>query len=106
MRGPKRSERAAIILALIVGLQLFHKVIGNKALADANGTSLSGDLKSMLEGLIDTSACCESPLATSRRVIINREADGELDVPSAIDALCAARSMLQECQRDSIAQCR
>jgi AcrR family transcriptional regulator len=61
MRGPKRGERAAIILALIVGLQLFHKVIGNKALADANGTSLSGDLKLMLERLIDISHCTESP---------------------------------------------
>jgi AcrR family transcriptional regulator len=61
MRGPKRGERAAIILALIVGLQLFRKVIGNKALADANGTSLSGDLKLMLERLIDISHCTESP---------------------------------------------
>jgi AcrR family transcriptional regulator len=59
MRGPKRGERAAIILALIVGLQLFHKVIGNQALTEANGTSLSGDLRSMLERLIDTSACTE-----------------------------------------------
>jgi AcrR family transcriptional regulator len=55
MRGPKRGERAAIILALIVGLQLFHKVIGNKALADANGASLSADLRTMFERLIDTS---------------------------------------------------
>jgi AcrR family transcriptional regulator len=61
MRGPKRGERAAIILALIVGLQLFHKVIGNKALADANRTSLAGDLKLMLERLIDISHCTESP---------------------------------------------
>jgi AcrR family transcriptional regulator len=66
MRGPKRGERAAIILALIVGLQLFHKVIGNKALADANGTSLSGDLRSILERLIDISACSESPLRGGR----------------------------------------
>jgi AcrR family transcriptional regulator len=57
MRGPKRGERAAIILALIVGLQFFHKVIGNKALAEANGTSLAGDLKLMLERLIDISTC-------------------------------------------------
>ena len=61
MRGPKRGERAAIILALIVGLQLFRKVIGNKALADANGTSLAGDLKLMLERLIDVSHCTEAP---------------------------------------------
>ncbi len=61
MRGPKRGERAAIILALIVGLQLFRKVIGNKALADANGTSLSADLKLMLERLIDVSHCSEAP---------------------------------------------
>ena len=60
MRGPKRGERAAIVLALVVGLQLFHKVIGNKALADANGTSLCGDLELMLERLIDTSTCPES----------------------------------------------
>jgi AcrR family transcriptional regulator len=70
MRGPKRGERAAIILALIVGLQLFHKVIGNRALADANGTSLAGDLKSMLERLIDISACAESPLR--RGLVENR----------------------------------
>lgn len=31
MRGSKRGEPAAIILALIVGLQLFRGVIGNKA---------------------------------------------------------------------------
>jgi AcrR family transcriptional regulator len=61
MRGPKRGERAAIILALIVGLQLFHKVIGNKALAEANGTNLSGDLRLMLERLIDVSTCPGSP---------------------------------------------
>jgi AcrR family transcriptional regulator len=67
MRGPKKGERAAIILALIVGLQLFHKVIGNQALADANGTSLADDLKSMLERLIDTSACTE-PLHRGGRV--------------------------------------
>src|ERR1700683_2577219 len=66
MRGPKRGERAAIVLALIVGLQLFHKVIGNKALADANGASLSGDLELMLERLIDTSACLEPPLRRRR----------------------------------------
>jgi AcrR family transcriptional regulator len=60
MRGPKRGERAAIILSLIVGLQLFRKVIGNEALADANGTRLSRDLKLMLDRLIDTSACTES----------------------------------------------
>jgi AcrR family transcriptional regulator len=59
IRGPKRGERAAIILALIVGLQLFHKVIGNKALADANGASLSADLRAMFERLIDTSTCRE-----------------------------------------------
>jgi hypothetical protein len=59
MRGPKRGERAAIILALIVGLQLFHKVIGNEALADANGASLSADLRAMFERLIDTSTCRE-----------------------------------------------
>jgi len=61
MRGPKRGERAAIILALIVGLQFFHKVIGNKALAEANGTSLTGDLKLMLERLIDISTCPGAP---------------------------------------------
>jgi AcrR family transcriptional regulator len=66
MRGRKKGERAAIVLALIVGLQLFHKVIGNKALADANGTSLSGDLQLMLERLIDTSACLESASRTRR----------------------------------------
>jgi hypothetical protein len=41
--GPKAGERAALILALIAGFQLMRKIIGSKALADANGASLSGE---------------------------------------------------------------
>ena len=72
IRGRKRSERAAVILALIVGLQLFHKVIGNKALTGANRTSLSGGLRLMLERLIDGSSCAESPARTGRVAKRNR----------------------------------
>jgi AcrR family transcriptional regulator len=55
LRGPKAGERAAMILAVCMGLSLFRNVIGSKALTDANAASLSGDLKSLFQRLIATS---------------------------------------------------
>jgi AcrR family transcriptional regulator len=59
--GPNASERAAMILALVVGFQLFHKVIGSKALVHASRASLSRHLMAMIQQLID------SPQAVRRR---------------------------------------
>ena len=53
LRGPKASERAAMILALVVGFQLFSRVIASKASAQANRASLSRHLRMTLQGLID-----------------------------------------------------
>jgi AcrR family transcriptional regulator len=52
--GPHASERATMILALTVGFQLFHKVLGSKALVRANRASLSRRLTKTLQGLIDS----------------------------------------------------
>jgi AcrR family transcriptional regulator len=52
--GPNASERAAMILALVVGFQLFRKVIGSKALVHASRASLSRHLETTLQGLIDS----------------------------------------------------
>jgi AcrR family transcriptional regulator len=60
LRGPRAGERAAMILAVIAGLSLFRTVIGSKALADANAASLSGDLKTMFQRLIDGAVRRES----------------------------------------------
>jgi len=65
LRGPRAGERAAIILAVVMGLSLFRKVIGSKALADANAASLSGDLKTMFQRLIGSAASRESPVRRS-----------------------------------------
>jgi hypothetical protein len=54
-----------MILAVIAGLSLFRQVIGSKALADANAASLSGDLKTMFQRLIDSAASRESPVRRS-----------------------------------------
>ena len=62
LRGPRAGERAALIIAVIAGLSLFRTVIGSKALADANSTSLSGDLETMFQGLIDGAPGRESPV--------------------------------------------
>jgi AcrR family transcriptional regulator len=61
LQGPRAGERAAMILAVIAGLSLFRTVIGSKALADANAASLSGDLETMFQRLIDGAASPESP---------------------------------------------
>lgn len=65
LRGPRAGQRAAMILAVIAGLSLFREVIGSKALADANATSLSGDVQSMFQRLIDSAASRESPVRRS-----------------------------------------
>ncbi len=65
LRGPRAGERAAMILAVIAGLSLFRQVIGSKALADANAASLSGDLKTMFQRLINGAASRESPVRSS-----------------------------------------
>jgi AcrR family transcriptional regulator len=62
LRGPRAGERAAMILAVVAGLSLFRTVIGSKALADANAASLSGDLKTMFQRLIDSPASRELPV--------------------------------------------
>jgi AcrR family transcriptional regulator len=62
LRGPRAGERAAMTLAVVAGLSLFRTVIGSKALADANAASLSGDLQSMFQQLIDGAASPESPV--------------------------------------------
>jgi AcrR family transcriptional regulator len=56
LRGPRPGERAGMILAVCMGLSLFRNVIGSKALTDANAAGLSGDLKSLFQRLIATSA--------------------------------------------------
>jgi AcrR family transcriptional regulator len=53
LKGPWASERAAMILAVISGLQLFRKVIGSKALTDGTRAALNANITAMFEGLID-----------------------------------------------------
>jgi len=52
--GPHASERAAMILALVVGFQLFRKVIGSKALVHASRARLSSHLMAIIQQLIDS----------------------------------------------------
>jgi AcrR family transcriptional regulator len=54
LQGPRPGERAAMIIALMAGFLLMRRVIGNKALSDANG-ALSGEIKTMFQRLIDGS---------------------------------------------------
>jgi AcrR family transcriptional regulator len=65
LRGPRAGERAAMILAVVSGLTLFREVLGSKALAEANAASLSGNLQSMFQRLIDGAASRESPVRRS-----------------------------------------
>jgi len=53
LMGPCASERAAMILAFISGLQLFRKVIGSKALTDGTRAGLYANIKAAFQGLID-----------------------------------------------------
>jgi AcrR family transcriptional regulator len=52
LMGPGSSERAAMILAFIAGLQLFRKVIGSKALTDGTRAGLSANIKATFQRLI------------------------------------------------------
>ena len=52
--GPHASERAAMILAMVVGFQLFRKVIGSKALVHASRARLSCHLMTIIQQLIDS----------------------------------------------------
>jgi AcrR family transcriptional regulator len=54
LQGPRAGERAAMIIALMAGFLLMRRVIGNKALSDANG-ALSEEIKMMFQRLIDGS---------------------------------------------------
>jgi AcrR family transcriptional regulator len=53
LMGRWASERAAMILAFIAGLQLFGKVIGSKALTDGPRAGLSANIKATFQRLID-----------------------------------------------------
>jgi AcrR family transcriptional regulator len=64
--GPNAGERAAMILALVVGFQLFRKVIGSKALVNANHASLSGRLETIIQHLIDSPPSGATPIRRSR----------------------------------------
>jgi hypothetical protein len=61
LKCPAASVRAAMILAVLAGFQLSRKVIGSKALVDANAASLSRDLKRMFQGRIASSGGGKSP---------------------------------------------
>jgi AcrR family transcriptional regulator len=61
LRGPLAAERAATILAVIMGISLSRKILGSKALADADPASLSRDLKGIFQLLTDSAATPASP---------------------------------------------
>jgi hypothetical protein len=63
--GPRAEERAAIILAMILGFILMRRVIGSKGLSDASA-SLAGELKMMFQRLIKSSAGSEAPHRQNR----------------------------------------
>jgi Tetracyclin repressor-like, C-terminal domain len=52
LQGPRAGARAAMIIALMAGFLLMHRVIGNTALSDTNG-ELSAELKLMFQRLIE-----------------------------------------------------
>ena len=66
LKGPRSGQRAAMILALIAGFQLWRRIIGSKALVEANVASLSGDLATILQRLIDGSASGKAENRSSR----------------------------------------
>jgi AcrR family transcriptional regulator len=53
LTGPRVNERAAMILAVISGLQLFRKVIASKALAEGSRAGLHAEIKATFRLLID-----------------------------------------------------
>jgi AcrR family transcriptional regulator len=65
LQGPRAGERAAMIIALMAGFLLMRRVIGNKALSDANG-ALSGEIKMMFQQLIDGSTSGGQPRRQNR----------------------------------------
>jgi AcrR family transcriptional regulator len=72
--GPKASERAALIIAVMAGFQLLHGVIGSKALSDARRASLAGDLKTVFQLLIDGAARgAPPPVRRSRPEALGRQ---------------------------------
>jgi len=64
--GPNAGERAAMVLALVVGFQLFRKVIGTKALVNANHASLSRRLATIIQQLIDSPPRRTAPIRRAR----------------------------------------
>jgi hypothetical protein len=64
--GPNASERAAMILALVVGFKLFRNVIGSKGLVRANHASLSRYLATIIQQLIDSPPSGATPIRRSR----------------------------------------
>jgi AcrR family transcriptional regulator len=64
--GPYASERAAMILALVVGFKLFRNVIGSKGLVHANHASLSRYLATIIRQLIDSPPSGATPIRRSR----------------------------------------
>jgi AcrR family transcriptional regulator len=53
LTGAFAAERAALILAVIAGLQLFRKVIASKALAEGSPAALHANIKSTFQRLLD-----------------------------------------------------
>jgi len=53
LKGPRASERAAMILAFIAGLQLLRKVVGNNALTGGTRAGLYASIKATFQQLID-----------------------------------------------------
>jgi len=65
LQGPRAEERAAMVLALILGFVLMRRVIRSKGLFDDSG-SLAGELKIMLQRLIESSARSDVPRRHNR----------------------------------------
>jgi AcrR family transcriptional regulator len=55
LRGPKASERAAMILAIIAGFLLMRQIIGSKALTDATPGMLSTLLETLFQLVVGES---------------------------------------------------
>jgi hypothetical protein len=66
LRGPKASERAAMILALVIGFQMIRRVIASKALAHANRASISRHLTTIIQQLIDSPPGGATPVRRRR----------------------------------------
>jgi hypothetical protein len=53
LAGPRAGERAAMILAIIAGLQLFRKVIVSKSLTEGTRAGLYANIEATFQRLID-----------------------------------------------------